>query len=85
MAARLKRMSDPSFGCQCDSRQRIEHNVSAGRTCEWCGQEVALPKREQELRMIAFYGVGSPSNWEANPSGVSGRLVRGYRHWRHKR
>lgn len=23
--------------------------------------------------------------WEANPSCVSGRLVRGYRHWRHKR
>lgn len=23
--------------------------------------------------------------WEANPSGFSGRLVRGYRHWRHKR
>jgi len=23
--------------------------------------------------------------WEANPEGLSGRLVRGYRHWRHKR
>lgn len=23
--------------------------------------------------------------WQANPDGLSGRLVRGYRHWRYKR
>jgi hypothetical protein len=23
--------------------------------------------------------------WQANPTGLSGRLIRGYRHWRYKR
>lgn len=26
-----------------------------------------------------------PRRWEANPAGLSGRVIRGYRHWRHKR
>ena len=27
----------------------------------------------------------NPPAWEANPLGLSGRLIRGYRHWRNKR
>lgn len=28
---------------------------------------------------------GAPGTWQANPAGVSGRILRGYRHWRSKR
>jgi hypothetical protein len=27
----------------------------------------------------------NPSSWQANPAGLSGRLIRGYRNWRYKR
>jgi Protein of unknown function (DUF2510) len=30
-------------------------------------------------------GPYSTGNWEANPHGLSGRMIRGYRHWRRKR
>jgi hypothetical protein len=32
-----------------------------------------------------FIARAGQRDWEANPDGLSGRLVRGYRHWRHKR
>ena len=49
---------------------------------------------EQEMRKIELNarleeamanGPGTSGRWEANPYGLSGRVVRGYRHWRNKR
>lgn len=31
------------------------------------------------------HGPGTSGQWEANPFGLSGRVIRGYRHWRNKR
>lgn len=39
--------------------------------------------RAQDRQLEAMW-LGTPG-WEANPNGLSGRMIRGYRDWRHKR
>lgn len=49
-------------------------------------RHVDLQARGAEIMQGSFaHGPGTSGRWEANPFGLSGRLVRGYRHWRHKR
>jgi hypothetical protein len=46
------------------------------------------PMSPEAAAMVSAFmrtGPGSSGKWEANPFGLSGRVVRGYRHWRHKR
>jgi hypothetical protein len=42
-------------------------------------------RRRDELLRDHFQAAVSDTRWEANPLGLSGRVVRGYRHWRDKR
>jgi hypothetical protein len=49
-------------------------------------RQIELRARGAEIMEESFaHGPGTSGRWEANPFGLSGRLVRGYRHWRHKR
>jgi hypothetical protein len=49
-------------------------------------RKAELEARGAEIMRDTFSnGPGTSGRWEANPFGVSGRLIRGYRHWRNKR
>jgi hypothetical protein len=49
-------------------------------------RKLELEARGAEIMRETFAnGPGTSGRWEANPFGVSGRVIRGYRHWRNKR
>jgi hypothetical protein len=49
-------------------------------------EEAKAASERAKRDYFAFYIDGRENaGWEANPAGVSGRMVRGYKHWRHKR
>lgn len=49
-------------------------------------RKVELEARGAEVMRETFArGPGTSGRWEANPFGLSGRVIRGYRHWRNKR
>lgn len=49
-------------------------------------RKIELEARGAEIMRETFAsGPGTSGQWEANPFGLSGRLIRGYRHWRSKR
>lgn len=43
------------------------------------------PTLNERVQEVWETGPMSTRGWEANPFGLSGRLIRGYKHWRHKR
>lgn len=47
--------------------------------------ETSMRGIEASQRLILGQPPLPPRRWEADPAGLSGRLIRGYRHWRHKR
>jgi hypothetical protein len=81
--------ADVEFGATCSCG-----HVNAHRQSERL-RDVLRQRREMnahveqaesdEAEAWRAYWASKPHQWEANPDGLSGRLIRGYRHWRDKR
>ena len=90
VVARFEAENDRERACQCPSPTRMAQGPSViyARDCPLCGKPVSGEKITRE-GMNWSLGVHSEikngSGWQANPDGVSGRVDRGYRHWRDTR
>lgn len=79
------------------SPEEVEAEKAENRALDAAAREAAANAEARLARSEAAYeraranhlglqidGLES-QGWQANPAGVSGRVVRGYKHWRHKR
>jgi hypothetical protein len=62
------------------SDERLQRNLDYSAHSMLIDYDAMRAKLERDLLEI-----DRDTGWQANPSGLSGRVVRGWRHWRSKR
>jgi hypothetical protein len=77
---------DNSFRClACGNHNATQEEAAKTFRERRDGLDYERAESEAAFERIAEANSRIPQAWEANRSGLSGRFIRGYRHWRYKR